>query len=476
MDITNDHGELGMSYRLNHLLCRKLRPIFAVNVVLGLMFGAMACQGFNDPLPAGSQDPSYFNTADGAQLRYRGAKRDFWSAYRDYIEYSGLFSDELHAATIGAPVGQDLGMILLDTRRVTENSPIGLDGGYRLLHAVRHSTSQAIKALELFSPNSSTELLAELYSMSGFAEIMLADMFCSGIPLSTIDFDSDYTYTRGFTTQEVYQHAITLFDSALFHARDSVGIAHFARLGKGRALLALGKYVAADSTVNSISTSYRYGQPLGVQSDTARFFHRSGVGDVEGEVGLPFRSWGDPRTAIVQRGVGQYGAPLFLPAKYLTGANAILLAAHGVDARLIQAEAALQRGDAGAWLTILNDLRTDETFNVVGDDTVWHAGSGGVAGLAPLNDPGLFVTDAEQAFAKRVDLHFQERAAWLFAEGRRQGDLRRLIREYGRLADDLYPRGAYPGGPGVYGSDVTMPIPSGERLNTSFTGCLGRDA
>src|SRR5581483_874628 len=104
--------------------------------------------------------------------------------------------------------------------------------------------------------------------------------------------------------------------------------------------------------------------------------------------------------------------------------------ASGVEARLIEAEAALAAGDA-SWLTILNRLRTDGTFTTAphpGDptvtDTTWGPGVGavlfpnGLPGLRPLTDPGTP--------AARVDLLFAERAAWLFLTGHRLGDMRRL--------------------------------------------------
>ena len=76
-----------------------------------------------------------------------------------------------------------------------------------------------------------------------------------------------------------------------------------------------------------------------------------------------------------------------------------------------------------------------------------------------------------------MDLLFRERAAWLFLTGPRQGDLRRLIRQYGRSAELLYPVGSYPGGVASYGGDVTAPIPAAEReSNPHFTGCIDREA
>ena len=72
-------------------------------------------------------------------------------------------------------------------------------------------------------------------------------------------------------------------------------------------------------------------------------------------------------------------------------------------------------------------------------------------------------------------------AGWLVVcfmlvhEGTDIGDLRRLIRQYGRTEDNVFPKGVYFKG-GVYGSDVNFPVPDGERVNPQFTGCIDRKA
>ncbi len=101
-------------------------------------------------------------------------------------------------------------------------------------------------------------------------------------------------------------------------------------------------------------------------------------------------------------------------------------------------------------------------------------------GLASLSDPG---TDSA-----RVSLTFRERAFWLFGTGTRLGDLRRLIRQYGRNAEAVFPTGPYANGanPGLpvpipnYGTDVslTLPTPYGLSLsgitetNPNYKGCI----
>jgi hypothetical protein len=124
----------------------------------------------------------------------------------------------------------------------------------------------------------------------------------------------------------------------------------------------------------------------------------------------------------------------------------------GEEARLIEAEAALQAGDNATFLDKLNTLRAS------------------VTGLAPLSDPGT--VDG------RVDLLFSERAFWTFATATRLGDMRRLIRQYGRDANSVFPTGNYHRG-GTYGNDVNFPVPDQEKQNPNYSdgiSCINRDA
>jgi hypothetical protein len=59
--------------------------------------------------------------------------------------------------------------------------------------------------------------------------------------------------------------------------------------------------------------------------------------------------------------------------------------------------------------------------------------------------------------AEQVDLLYRERAFWLYLTGRRLGDLRRLIRNYGRSAETVFPTGAYRFG-GTYGRATAIPF------------------
>jgi hypothetical protein len=74
-----------------------------------------------------------------------------------------------------------------------------------------------------------------------------------------------------------------------------------------------------------------------------------------------------------------------------------------------------------------------------------------------------------------VSLHFREKAFWTFGRGQRLGDLRRLVRQYGRPQDQVFPVGVHYKG-GSYGSDVNLPVVTDEGNNPNFDGCTNRDA
>jgi hypothetical protein len=125
--------------------------------------------------------------------------------------------------------------------------------------------------------------------------------------------------------------------------------------------------------------------------------------------------------------------------------------ADGVEARLIEAEAALKGGSAANALTILNALRSNSALLTLRG---YPANS-----LPPL---ALAATPAAQ-----VDQLFKERAYWLFLTAHRLGDLRRLVRQYGRDPESVFPTGLYFKG-GTYGTDVNSPIPQAEQNNPNF--------
>lgn len=520
--------------------------------LVGIVVGTVACSDLSKTaFPAGVSDPNTYHTPSGALQLYAGAVYSFAGgavsngsnlngnsgAFSTFVLESGLLTDELQAGNLGGnpsdyPGIQQIQFVdSLDARLFFQDSHGGVYGD---LQNVRGAAAQAIGALATYAPNVSPALRGHLYALEGYAELALADLYCSGVPLSTVNFNADYTYQPGSTTIQVYQHALALFDTALSLATDSVRILNLAKVGKGRGLLALGRYAEAAQAVTDVPTAYQYAFYVnwGVQAGfTCTMFECPGlndwnvgmtVADVEGENGLPYLTSGDPRSVAEPYTTNIFGVSQYAPMKYGPTAPtaAPLVMASGVEARLIEAEAALNANDAN-WLMILNTLRTDGsiasiytrtcqpgiTGTQVGSpcpagvqDTTWEPGTGiglipaavqadagpvcdtsaapgtpcsdtvWYKGLKPLTDPG----DS----AARMRLLFQERAYWLFLSGERQGDLRRWVRNYGVDPETVYPTGEYPIGPILprYGHAVSLNIPQAEFQNPKFIGCLSQGA
>jgi hypothetical protein len=441
----------------------------------------------NDKLPPGVRDPKSWNTEAGALAIYREAVQLFegsllggatngngtGGAYLLAIRISGLMSDELQQGTYGGTTldyrETQNSLFAVDARQATANDRGVVFGDYegyvrnpyRELHVIRARSAQGIAALERYAPRISPALRGHLYALAGVSEILLADMYCSGVPLSTLDFEADFTYRPGSPTAAIYTHAAALFDTALSLASDSIWVLNLARIGKARALLSLGNYSEAANIVKDVPTSFVAKFPVRVDEDNLGNTSPIGFGssflgftvsDREGNNGYPYRSTGDPRTQTIQSGTNRYGQPVYFPEKYKgPGQDTFVVYASGIEARLIEAEDALNRKEFGIWLSLLNSLRQN------------YAPS-----LSDIVDPG-----SDHA---RVDTLFGERAAWLFLTAHRQGDLRRLIRQYGRTQNEVYPVGSYPGPLGEYGIHVTLPIPEEEWINPYFRGCISREA
>src|SRR5262249_61502666 len=127
-------------------------------------------------------------------------------------------------------------------------------------------------------------------------------------------------------------------------------------------------------------------------------------------------------------------------------------------ARLIEAEGKLQTGDYAGMMTILNALRT----------SAQTIGSKAIPAMAAL---ATTPTTKDAA----ATLLFREKAFWTFGRGQRLGDLRRLVRQYGRTQNAAYPSGAFFKN-GQYGSLVAFPVPDRDKANPQFTGCIDTNA
>src|SRR5437899_12069976 len=92
----------------------------------------------------------------------------------------------------------------------------------------------------------------------GQIEVFLAEHFCSGSPFRTLDVAGNVLYGAATSMNDTYARAIAHFDSAIAVSADSVRVLNFARVGKGRALLGLGRFTDGAAAVSAVPTSFVY--------------------------------------------------------------------------------------------------------------------------------------------------------------------------------------------------------------------------
>jgi hypothetical protein len=415
-------------------------------------------------------DPGTLDSPTGATALRDGALTDFafakdgdGSQIADgWILVTGLMADEfIHSTT--PPSQQEI-----DQRTPSPDNG-SVSDPYTNLHKSRVGAETAALALQQFglTPDETPEV-AEMLAIAGFTYIYFAESYCSGVPFSRPVGDT-LVFGGPRTTAEMFDTALARFDAALAHpglvGDEDGSITGLASVGRARALVGLGRFAEAAAAVGGVPTEFTYNTEHAESPErlaNAIFVYSANgdwtVADVEGGVGLPFRS-GDPRVpvdSIIDEESEEVvpGPDLLTPHIFLLkyGADSDVPVADGIEARLIEAEAQLQAGDLDGMTQTLNDLR--ETIE-----------------LDPLDD----TANRDEA----IDQLFSERGFWLFATGHRLGDMRRLVRAapsgYERQVDAVFPTGDYHKLGGSYGGDVNLPIPIEEENNPNAVGCLDRN-
>ena len=472
---------------------RYLRGTRARVAVGALVLGVVAagCSVQDTLLQAVDPDlinPSDLNSPDGADALRVGALgrlRTITSGGESMWLLGGLLTDEWKSGDTFAERDEtDKRLVQYTSDKVTTNANVTI--AYRQIHVARSAANQAIVYLRKYKPLPVSGI-AEMFFVRGYAELIAAESFCNGQPFATFE-GADAIPGPPKTNAEAYALAVSSFDEALTTATGvdaaSVAVQNAAKLGKARALMNIGgaaNYAAAKALVAGIPTAFRYNttfvqisgdNQIWALNNSARRWVVGDSVDATGTVknALPFVSANDPRvptlkapavsvssfdqkTPFVAQGV-------FLSKGAPAGREDPAAIVAGLDARLLEAEVLLSQGDVPGWLGALNALRASPP--VIG-------GALTPTGLAPLVDPGTA--------AARLSLQFREKAFWTFARGERLGDLRRLIRQYGRTQDTVFPTGPF-FKLDNYGSDVNFPVPQAEQNNTNFTGlgCTDRNA
>ena len=393
--------------------------------------------------------PKDVDNAEGAAAFGAAAIDNLYGQFASMTSTTGRFSDEFYLSdSFNAFAAVDYREQAVT---YTEWGPVLLGRGRTF----------AQLGIDLYLEHAPQERAAigQLHAVRGLAALLLGEVNCNGTPLSEV-VDLKPVYGGPITSDSMTTRAVAELDVALDYASSDPRILNLVRVARGRALTNLGRYSDAASAVAGVPTDYLYHAELSAAGSGLQnaIFNTNSMTDVwgaitvsdrEGTNGLDFVSANDPRVPTQLLGTGRDGeTEHYYFTRYTDRYDPIVLAS-GIEARLIEAEADLQAGGSN-WLSILNDLRA------VAIDPPMDA----------LTDPGT--PDA------RVDLVFRERAFWLFATGHRMGDLRRLLRQYGRSQNDTHPVGHYKG-PQSYGTDVVFILTLSEQSNPEGFVCLDRN-
>jgi hypothetical protein len=408
--------------------------------------------------------PEDLTTSAGLAAFRAGAYGDFVRSFSGpggdtspsgIVQLVCLFTDECHSTNTQGDDNQN------DARRTTDTNG-DVVSFYTDLHRARFALESAI---ERFKNNADaperSEAIAEMHGLAGYTFLHFAESFCSGVPFSYPD-GANIVFGEPETTQEMLARAIQQFDAGIAAATGLPQLEYLSRVGKGRALLNLGQYAQAAQIVAPVPTTFLYtvkystntpNQENGVRG-AINIQKRNSVSTKHGDNGLDFfgaYDAGDPRTPYQSGGRGFDQTVHFLQLKYPL-ANSPVPLASGIEARLAEAEAFIATSNAAGFQGIHDALRA--TVRLPSVDT------------------------RNMTTAQRVDFHFRERAFWTWLEGKRLGDLRRLVRNYSRAANTVFPSGLYirPHYP-TFGDRVNFPVPRVERDNPNFTAaCISEGA
>lgn len=411
-----------------------------------------------------------------------------------FLTASGVISDEF-AWGDSFTTRRAADRRVLNTPNLTNIS----DVAFARLHQSRVLANRALAMIDKFEDDLDDPegMRTVLKTTQGYVYVTLSEGWCSAVPFSNPPAEGEIdpkeiVYGPAQTTTQMNETAVQLFDEALVIDPSS----DLARIGKARALQNLGRYNEAEAEVAAVPTTFVFhlehstntttqNNPIAASMDNGRYT----ISNLEGGTtatgtalnpstntsatnataeGYNYRSAQDPRLPYQTDGACFTSSVQCYQYNNYPNLTSDVVLASGVEARLIEAEAAHRRGDFVTALSKLNALRANAPalLRVLYPEQIQTFPSAPASfTMAPLVDP---ITDAA-----RRDMLFKERAFWLYATGHRQGDLRRLVRHYGLTTAQAFPSGPYFRTAGLnYGNDVAYPVPFNEENNPDFDPAL----
>ena len=495
---------------MNHILSGKglrILPNVILAGVLSLSVGACDTDKIVEVRDPAALRPEDLNNLGAVPQLVNGAFRQFVGGYSGFggdafLSASAVLSDEFY-------YGDTFPTRSAADKRTLQLPVLGniSDAAYSRLHQARFNARRAFGVVQEFSTSQTAaadaSAKAQLRTIEGYVYITLSEGWCGSVPFSRVADTGPIdpgaiVFGTPLGTVAMNDTAITRFNEALTLNPANL----LAAAGKGRALLNAGRFAEAAAAVAIVPTTFVFliehsinagdqNNPIFGLTDNGRYGVSNLEGGLSGTVavrpdlatpgtaapsaeGLPFRGLRDPRVPWEARGIpngtcftGQIRC--WINLNY-PNQDADVPLASGVEARLIEAEAALRAGQTDVMLARLNTLRAN-TVSLIG--RLYPGQKPGfvstICGATPcalpqLTDPAVAGTSAAEQATARRELLFRERALWLFNTGHRLGDLRRLVRNYGLPSNQVFPSGPHFRG-GNYGNDVAYPVPFAEAGN-----------
>lgn len=394
-----------------------------------------------------------------AQLLVSSAVADFDCAFVNTIAAGGLMGDELVDSQLAARMWD------YDRRTVSDAGPshewtCGFPdpATYQALSTARFSADNAIRLLESFDPSEVPDydrLLATAYAYSGYARVLLGELYCSAGSL--VPGDGGLVPGPAITSEGLFQKALERFQQAMSLAGSAGAedVGNFARVGAARAQLNLGDDTEAAQLAGAVPQGFEWTANFSSQSFRSSnqvwtLNNRDQRVTIEDDFrDVTFQGVADPRVPVRDEealAAADNFSPWFTQQKYADQETPIPVASWE-EAQLIIAEA--QLGQTA--VDIINQLHAD-------------------AGL-PAWTPANPADDVEV-----LGHVYEERRRELFLESHHFFDKLRFIEKAQTLGvspAELNPNlpvdpvagQPFPQKGGDYGELTCLPLPEVEELN-----------
>lgn len=414
-----------MSNRMSHRRVRSRLGVLAASAVLLPVLAG--CDSFFEVRTPNIINADDVDPVEDGTIFSRSAFQTFASAYGNQIIYTAWFTNE---GWVGDtfPTRNEFGRRLIDDRN-------GTFAG--IWFGLTRGIAQGEQVIEALGDAPGTDLnVARAALTSGYGLVLQGEAYCEGTMRGPNN-------EPGFlmTPTELLETAVNRFDIAIQRGSAASGaeagnIVNAARVGKGRALLQLGRAGEASQAVSGVPTSFVFNVPF-VDDPGNRgrlgngvFFFSAG-GSRESFVVPPhYREMNDPRITFFDSGRDAQDSTLRLwsQTKFDNWAASIPLAS-GLEARYIEVEA---NNNPAEMLAFINERRA------VGEQ-----------------DP-IDTTNQSELISALMDQ--RSRDFWL--EAKRMGDFRR----HGNLVPNiLQPGPYYKENIGDVSDQTCWPLPFSER-------------